>query len=55
MYLLVDLRTVRDGPVNLVEGGGGSGRMTSEQFFFFAAIIGLQFFFLGMCRASFFL
>ena len=34
-------------------GGWGSGRMTSEQFFFFAAIIGLQFFFLGMCRAIF--
>ena len=28
--------------------------MTSEQFFF-AAFIGLQFFFLGMCRANFFL
>ena len=26
--------SIRDGPVNLVEGGGGSGRMTSEQFFF---------------------
>ena len=35
------------------ERGGGSGRMTSEQFFF-AAIIGLQIFFLGMCRANFF-
>ena len=28
--------------------------MTSEHFFF-AAIRGLQFFFLGMCRANFFL
>ena len=45
---------IRDGPVHLVGGGGGIGRMTSEQFFF-AAIIGLQLFFLGICRAIFFL
>ena len=45
---------IRDGPVNHVGRGEWKNDFRAI-FFFFAAIIGLQFFFLGMCRAIFFL
>ena len=58
-YQVLSLASVRDRPVNLVGGRGGggggeSGRMSSEPLFF-AAIIGLQFFLVGMCRTNFFI
>ena len=45
---------VRDGPVNLVGGGGGGEWKSDFWAFFFAAIRGLQIFFSGHVPCNFF-